>query len=149
MLLINSYSLHKTKEFAKYAEKNKIQLFALPPHTTHILQPLNVGCFQPLKWYHGRCLDWAARSGSKDISKADFLATLAKIRRLTFTTTTLRSGWRRTGLAPFKLEVVLAQLKRQEECNSSDEELSPTPLPPTAQRSTTLIVLSSLLKLNS
>jgi hypothetical protein len=63
LLLINGHGSHETKEFAKYAEENKIQLFALPPHTTHLLQPLDNGCFQPLKWYHGRCLDWAARSG--------------------------------------------------------------------------------------
>jgi hypothetical protein len=79
LLLVDGHGSHETMEFAKYAEDNNIVLWALPPHTTHLLQPLDVGCLQPLKWYHGRCLDWAARTGSKDISKADFLATVAEI----------------------------------------------------------------------
>jgi len=64
LLLLDGYGSHHTREFLQYAEEHKIQVFALPPHTTHILQPLDVGCFQPLKWYHGRELDWAARSGA-------------------------------------------------------------------------------------
>ncbi|KAF1996433.1 CENP-B protein, partial [Amniculicola lignicola CBS 123094] len=98
----DGHGSHNTKQFAEFAEKHKIQLFTLPPHTTHILQPLNVGYFQPLKWYQGSCLDWAAHSGSKDINKADFMATLEQIRHQTFTRSTICSGWRRCSLAPFK-----------------------------------------------
>jgi hypothetical protein len=143
LLLVDGHGSHETREFIKYAEDHKIQIFALPPHTTHILQPLDVSCFQPLKWYHGRCLDWAARTGSKDISKADFIATIEEIRRLTFTRTTILSGWRRTGISPYNPELVLSQLRRQEECNSSDDERSPTPpLHPIARRTTPIIVSS-------
>ncbi|KAF1992971.1 DDE-domain-containing protein [Amniculicola lignicola CBS 123094] len=81
LLLVDGHGSHNTKQFAEFAEKYKIQLFTLPPHTTYILQPLNVGYFQPLKWYQGSCLDWAAHSRSKDINKADFIATLEQIRR--------------------------------------------------------------------
>jgi hypothetical protein len=149
LLLVDGHGSHETKEFAKYAEDNCIILFALPPHTTHLLQPLDVGCFQPLKWYHGRCLDWAARTGSQDISKADFMATVAEIRRLTFTRNTILSGWRRTGLSPFNPVVVLGQLKRQEDCNSSAEERSPTPPPAIVQRAGTPTVISSPPQLGS
>ncbi|EMD67889.1 hypothetical protein COCSADRAFT_49817, partial [Bipolaris sorokiniana ND90Pr] len=75
-----------------------IQLFTLPPYTTHLLQPLDISCFHPLNWNYGRCLEWVFCTGSKDVNKADFLATLAEIQRLTFTRTTIQSGWRRTGL---------------------------------------------------
>ncbi|KAF2184555.1 CENP-B protein [Zopfia rhizophila CBS 207.26] len=76
LLLLDGYGSYHIREFIKYAERNRIQLFGSPPYTTHFLQVLDVGCFQPLKWYHGRMLDWAARTGSKDISKDDFLATI-------------------------------------------------------------------------
>ncbi|KAF1994311.1 CENP-B protein, partial [Amniculicola lignicola CBS 123094] len=52
LLLVDGHGSHDTKQFAEFAEKYKIQLFALPPHTTYILQPLDVGCFQLLKWYY-------------------------------------------------------------------------------------------------
>ncbi|KAF2003748.1 CENP-B protein, partial [Amniculicola lignicola CBS 123094] len=37
LLLVDGHGSHDTKQFAEFAEKHKIQLFALPPHTTHIL----------------------------------------------------------------------------------------------------------------
>ena len=76
---MDGHGSHATREFIQYAEQQQIQLFALPAHTTHLLQPLDVGCFQPLKWYHGRCLEWASRTGSRDINKADFMATIKEI----------------------------------------------------------------------
>lgn len=131
LLLVDGHASHTTKEFVIYALDNYIQGYSLPPHTTHLLQPLDDGCFQPLKWYHGRCLDCAARTGSKDISKADFMATLRELRGLTFTRNTIGSEWRRTGLAPHNLEVVLGQLRRQEDCSDDDEdERTPTSSPP-------------------
>jgi hypothetical protein len=135
LLLVDGHASHATREFITYAQDSHIQVYSLPPHTTHLLQPLDVGCFQPLKWYHGRCLDWAARTGSKDISKADFMATLCELRGLTFTRNTIGSGWRRTGLAPYNPELVLAQLKRQEDCSDSERTATPpdTPTPQTPQ----------------
>lgn len=43
---------HMTYEFVSFAHKYKIELFRLPPCTTHHTQSLNVGCFQPYKHYH-------------------------------------------------------------------------------------------------
>jgi hypothetical protein len=56
------------------------------------------------------------------------------------------SGWRRCGLAPFELDVVLGQLKRQEDC--SEDERSPSP-PAIPVRTTTPEVLSSPLSVGS
>jgi len=123
LLLIDGHGSHLTAEFTKYAESNNIQLFALPPHTTHLLQPLDVGCFQPLKHYHSRTIDWASRSGATDIRKTDFLATLTQIRQQTFTEHTIKSGWKRTGLAPFSPEQVIGPLKVQEAANGAGDVL--------------------------
>lgn len=89
LLLLDGHGSHDTREFLEYCELHRILAVALPPHTTHLLQPLDVGCFQPLKWYHGKTLDWAARTGAKEITKDDFFATLDEIRRQTFTYNTI------------------------------------------------------------
>ncbi|KAF2177060.1 DDE-domain-containing protein, partial [Zopfia rhizophila CBS 207.26] len=107
LLILDGYGSHHTREFIRYAARNRIQLFALPPHTTHFLQVLDVGCFQPLKWYHSRTLDWAARTGSKEITKA----TIHAIRMETFKPGIIRSGWRRTGIHPFNPEAVAKKLR--------------------------------------
>jgi hypothetical protein len=114
-----------TKEVADCAKANAIVLFALPLHLTHILQPLDVGCFQPLKWYHGQELDYASRTGASDISKADVLSTLENIRKLIFSTKTIRSGWRRTGRHPHNRELVLAPLTVDETAPELAAEVLP------------------------
>jgi hypothetical protein len=35
-------------EFIKWADQNRIMLHVMPPHSTHRLQPLDVGVFGPL-----------------------------------------------------------------------------------------------------
>ena len=49
VLFCDGHGSHDTKEFIDYAAQNRIQLIALPEHLTHEMQPLDVGCFQPLK----------------------------------------------------------------------------------------------------
>jgi hypothetical protein len=45
LLLMDGYDSHHTYEFLLYVERKKIKIYALPPHTSHFLQPLDVGCF--------------------------------------------------------------------------------------------------------
>ena len=47
MLLLNEHITHEDDEFSLLADANHIQLFYLPSHLTHIMQPLDVGVFQP------------------------------------------------------------------------------------------------------
>ena len=59
LLLFDGYESHGTREFLEYCEKKKIIPFCLPPHTTHLLQPLDVVLFQPYKHYHAEAIDAA------------------------------------------------------------------------------------------
>ena len=49
LLLLDEHSSHYQPELIRYAKANNIILFCLPPHTTHITQPLDVSVFKPLK----------------------------------------------------------------------------------------------------
>ncbi|KAF2194233.1 DDE-domain-containing protein, partial [Zopfia rhizophila CBS 207.26] len=131
---MDGYGSYLTRQFIEYTASHKIQLFALPPHTTHFLQPLDVGCFQPLKWYYGKCLDFASRTGAKDITKTDFFVTIAWVRQETFRLGIIRSGWRRSGIYPFNPQLMLDELERQEaEENAAVASYKPLPVqaPPT------------------
>jgi hypothetical protein len=48
LLIINGHSSHVNMEFIRTCDRLKIVLLILPPHSTHRLQPLNMGCFLPL-----------------------------------------------------------------------------------------------------
>ena len=65
------------------------------PHTTHLLQPLDLVCFQPYKSFHVETVGVAARTGCLDF---EFLAALSTIREQAFKRTTVLSAFRQTGL---------------------------------------------------
>ena len=48
-----------------------------------------MGYFQPLKWYQGKVLDWASRSGATEISKT---ATIEEVRQQIFRSSTVLMG---------------------------------------------------------
>ena len=43
--------------FIDYADANRIVLAVLPPHSTHRLQPLDVGLFSPLATFYSQQID--------------------------------------------------------------------------------------------
>ena len=63
LLIINGYGSHMTIPFHNLATENKIVLFRLPPHSTRLTQPLDVGVFQPFKHYHTDAIDKACSVG--------------------------------------------------------------------------------------
>lgn len=57
MLVIDGASSLVHEECIWLCYSKNILPFRLPPHTTHLLQPLDVVCFQPLKHYHVEAVD--------------------------------------------------------------------------------------------
>jgi len=49
LLLLDGHSSHYCPDTIRLAAKNDVILFALPPNTTHLSQPLDKGCFSSLK----------------------------------------------------------------------------------------------------
>ena len=102
---------HFSPDVIKYAVDNNIYFTALPPNSTHILQPMDVGVFGPLKKQWRKILDkWRRESRRRgNIPKEQFpgllqglwCAITPKIRA------NLHSAFRATGLHPFDPEAVL------------------------------------------
>ncbi len=74
LLIIDGYSSYMTIPFHNLATENKIVLFRLPPHSTHLIQPLVVAVFQPFKHYHTDAIDKAVRLGDDKFDKLEFLS---------------------------------------------------------------------------
>lgn len=49
LLVMDNHDTHVSLDVIKIAADNNVTLIGLPPHTTHILQPLDVGIMGPLK----------------------------------------------------------------------------------------------------
>jgi hypothetical protein len=85
----------------------------MPPHSSHLLQPLDISCFAVLKRFYGQQIEEYMRNGLNHIDKADFLTAYIMARNESMTTNTVRSGFSATGLVPFDPERVLLKLNTQ------------------------------------
>ena len=74
LLVVDGHNSHFSWNFQFYCVQHKIILFGIPPHTTHLLQPLDVGLFSPLQHYYSKEVDICARLGSSAIGKGNFMS---------------------------------------------------------------------------
>ncbi|XP_056023023.1 uncharacterized protein LOC125660656 [Ostrea edulis] len=49
LLLYDGHRSHTSLSLIQWPRENNIILFVLPPHTSHLLQPMDVGCFGPFE----------------------------------------------------------------------------------------------------
>jgi hypothetical protein len=87
-----------------------MKLFFLPPHTSHFLQPLDVGVFHAFKHWHSEFVVDATYSGCTNINKVEFFHALGEIRYKTLKKRTIRHGFRDTGIWPLNPDIVLRNL---------------------------------------
>jgi hypothetical protein len=62
LLILDGHESHLNQDFKDYCMENKILTLCILPHSSHILQPLDVVCFSPCKRkYSQRVRDLARR----------------------------------------------------------------------------------------
>jgi hypothetical protein len=49
LILCDGHRSHISVDLVEWAKQQNIVLFVLPPHTSHILQPMDVECFGPMQ----------------------------------------------------------------------------------------------------
>lgn len=74
MLIFDGHGSHLSQNFIDYCWQHRIRPFQLPPHTTHLLQPLDVGVFQSLKHSFKKELRKEIFQGATEISRVDFFS---------------------------------------------------------------------------
>jgi hypothetical protein len=74
MLIFDGHGSHVTQPFIDYCWEHQIRPFLLPAHNTHLLQPLDVGVFQSLKYNFKKVVRKEIFNGVTEISKVDFFS---------------------------------------------------------------------------
>jgi len=113
LLIMDGCDSHKTYEFGDLCTKNNIIPFLLPSHSTHILQPLDVGVFQAYKQHHGNELYRAVLRDNVKFDKLAFLVVFQTFRNLAFKASTIKHAFKRIGILPFNLAIVLDPAKKK------------------------------------
>lgn len=107
LLIIDGHDSHITLEFIKYCDEVNIKPYCLPPHSTHLLQPLDVGLFSPLQKAYRKAVNRTTRFSFFSIWKGNFLPLLVEDRQATYTEENIAAGWHGAGLIPFNARYVL------------------------------------------
>lgn len=113
LLILDGHGSHLTPQFDQICSENNIIPICMPAHSSHLLQPLDVGCFAPLKRAYGRLVENKMRLGFNHIDKFDFLEAYLQAHTEVFRPDTIKNGFAATGLIPFNPERVLGQLNIQ------------------------------------
>ena len=100
LLICDGHDSHISAKFVAHCIENNIYLFLLLPHSSHLLQPLDVGVFSPLKSAVSANLDQLIRVGITRLEKVEWVESYIRARPNAFTEKNIRAGWRHSGLAP-------------------------------------------------
>jgi hypothetical protein len=114
LLLVDGHNSHVNMPFIEYAHANRIVLAVLPPHSTHRLQPLDIGMFSPLATYYSQAIDrlLAESQGLTRLTKRDFWSLFHEAWQKAFHARNVRSAWEAAGLYPHNPQRVISTLVR-------------------------------------
>ena len=93
-----------------FCKNNNIITLCLPAHSSHLLQPLDVKYFNPLKRAYSKKLKGFIKSHINHITKTEFLIAFHAAHVSTITPQNIQGGFKRAGLIPFDPEYVISKL---------------------------------------
>ncbi|RFN43685.1 hypothetical protein FIE12Z_12081 [Fusarium flagelliforme] len=135
LLILDGHESHHSVDFELYCQEKKIITLCMPPHSSHLLQPLDVGRFGPLKKAYGREIEQFIRKSVTYISKTEFFLAFHAAFQAMMTESNIKGGFRGAGLVPLSPESVISNLDVQlrtptpveEEASASTSWVSKTP----------------------
>jgi hypothetical protein len=132
LLLVDGHKSHLSVELSQFCHERGIILYALPPNTTHIMQPADVSVFKPLKTNWKKTVrQWQAKPENVNcvLTKCTFCPLLEQVLQDESLPQTIQNGFRKCGLFPFNPEAVdyskciqnrLERLNHQDNIQKSD-----------------------------
>ncbi|KAJ3484616.1 hypothetical protein NLI96_g5517 [Meripilus lineatus] len=156
LLILDGHNSHTTYRFCNFASNHRILIICLPSHTTHVLQPNDVGVFGPLGTSWKTIITETNRKGII-IRKQNVIYYYSLARDRVFTSTTISSAFFKTGIWPFN-PAIIPDSAYDPSLNTTSQSAQPipaslpailTPIPTQSSSSTSLdpIPSSSVLPL--
>jgi hypothetical protein len=113
LLILDGHESHDSVDFEAYCKRNKNIALYMPPHSSHLLQPLDVGCFRLLKKDYGRELEHLIRCFITHVSKIEFFPAFYAAFQAAITECNIRAAFRGAGLVSLDPESVVSKLDVQ------------------------------------
>ena len=107
VLLVDGHSSHIDLKVSKFCSENGILLYCLPPHASHLLQPLDVGFIRSLKSAWGKeCNSYRAKTIGSNVSKETFSEVFKDAWLATVKTSLFVNAFRESGICPLNLSAI-------------------------------------------
>ena len=103
-----------------------IVLAILPPHSSCLTQPLDVGVFGPLKKVMASKIEPLIRTGISRVQKVEWLAAFGVAHNDTFSKRNIKGAWHGTGIYPFLPSKVLNRVAKLTLETSQTHALTPS-----------------------
>jgi hypothetical protein len=113
LLILDGHESHHSLDFEKYCQANKIVTLCMPPHSSHLLQPLDVGYFSLLKKAYGQEIEHLIRCSITHVSKNEFFPAFYAAFQATMTEKNIKAAFKGAGLVPLDPESVVSKLDIQ------------------------------------
>jgi hypothetical protein len=110
MLVLDGHESHISADFQQYCRDNNIITISLPPHSSHLTQPLDVGIFSPLKRAYGAKINTLIQASITHISKVEFLSAYHAAYNKVMSKENIAGAFRGAGLIPYEPEVVISKV---------------------------------------
>ena len=105
LLILDGHKSHINYMSVNFCRNNNILLFALLPHTTHVLQPSEIPFAKLKKEYSKACEKYYTNNG-KVVTKHTFAKILGPVFVETYTPLAICNTYRTTGIWPFNPSVI-------------------------------------------
>ena len=123
LLIMDGHSSHYGPDVIRMAAEEKVILFTLPPNTTHITQPLDKGCFSPLKTYWKQvCHEFYTKYPGRIVTRYDFSSLFSECWKRTMTPKNILSSFSVTGIYPFNRSKILDKLPQSPKRSNYEPE---------------------------
>ena len=118
LLVVDGHGSHITAPFIRFCMDHDILVLLLPPRSSHLMQPLDVGIFSPLKRRMSEELDKILRYGYSNIKKFEWANCYHVARPSAIEPFNICSAWSGAGLIPFNPRKIIQRIKS----SHSDQE---------------------------
>jgi predicted aldo/keto reductase-like oxidoreductase len=107
MFYVDGHTSHLTLHLNNFCKEKRIELVALYPNATHLLQRMDVGLFHSLKtaWKHV-VHNWQITNSFKKIKRENFTPLLNEVLEISATPQTLSNSFSACGLCPLNPDAV-------------------------------------------
>lgn len=106
LIVFDGHSTHISLEILEVAIQNNITILKLPPHSSHLLQPLDLSVFRPfkVKWDE-KLITWQRQNIGHKLPKKIFSQFLCGTWK-DISAEVIKSGFRKAGISPLNKNVI-------------------------------------------